>query len=227
MSKGNFYIDRKSIIEEAYIRCMTEMYAKAQPSADYNELIAKKKTGEIANTDIDPIYMRYYLSQEEFNYIIDKYVEAYNMTVHWKDNMDHAISYLRDGGLTTVYKEDASGVSYKTTEKTPKIKDVIGEEHAEEVMKLLDLCKNFYKFDREKDNFSTTLALGCSPTFNKESVIQYWKEHGQDITIEDRNPDTFWYRDVYGDDWKEIYEEEMEEAKKWEEEKKLLKQWKK
>jgi len=228
MSKGKFYIDRKSIIDEAYIRCMTEMYAKAQPSADYKELMAKKKTGEIVDTDIDPIYRRYYLSQEEYEYILNKYIEAYNMTVHWKDNMDHAISYLRDGGLTTAYKENASGVSYKTTEKTPKITDVIGEEHAGEVMKLLELCKDFYKFDREKDDFSTSLALWGSPTFNKEGVIRYWKEHGQDITIEDRNPETFWYRDAYGDGWKEVYEWEMEEAKRWEEEEKeFLKKWKK
>ena len=218
MSKGKFYINRKSIIEEAYTRCITEMYAKAQPSANYKELLTKKKRGKIVDTEIDPIYRRYYLSNEEFHYILNKYIEAYNMTVHWEDNIDHAIAYLRDGGLTTVYKENSSGISYKTTEKTPKIKDVIGEEHAEEVIKLLNLCKNFYRFDREKDDFSTPLALGCSPTSNKKGVIQYWKEHGQDITIEDRNPDTFLYRDVYGDGWKEVYEWDMEVAKKAEEE---------
>lgn len=220
MANVNFNISRKSVLEEAYTRCITEMYAKAQPSADYNELLAKKKTGEIIDTDLDPIYRRHYLSQEELVYIRDKYVEAYNMTVHWKDNMDCAIAYLRDGGLTTVYKKNSSDVPYKTTEKTPKLKDVIGEEHAEEVMKLLDLCKNFYKFDREQESFSVPLALGCSPTSNKEGVIQYWKEHGQDITIEDRNPDTFWYRDAYGDDWKEIYEEDMEDYQRFKEEQK-------
>lgn len=228
MSKGKFYIDRKSIIDEAYIRCMTEMYAKAQPSADYKELIAKKKTGEIIDSDLDPIYRRHYLSQEEFEYIRDKYIKAYNLTAHWHDDMDVVIEYLRDGGLTTVYKKDSSGNPYRTSEKTPKLKDAIGEEYAEEVLKLLKQCKNFYRFDREESDFSTPLALGCSPTSNKEGVIQYWKEHGQDITIEDRNPDTFWYRDAYGDGWKEVYEWEMEETKRWEEEeKKLLEQWKK
>jgi hypothetical protein len=49
---------------------------------------------------------------------------------------------------------------------------------------------------------------------SKERVIQYWKEHGKDITIEDREPDTFWYRDEYGDKWEEIYKEENGENDK-------------
>lgn len=220
MSKGKFNIDRKAVIERAYDECMVEMYAKAQPSADYKELVSKKKSGEIIDTDLDPIYRRYYLSQEEFKYIRDKYIKAYNLTAHWYDDMDVAIEYLRDGGLTTVSKKDSSGNSYRTSEKTPKLKDVIGEEYAEEVLKLLTQCKDFYRFDREETDFSCVLSLGCSPTSNKETVIQYWKEHGQDITIEERNPETFWYRDAYGDGWKEVYEWEMEEAKRWEEEEK-------
>lgn len=222
MRKSKFQIDRRSIIEEAYNRCMTEMYAKAQPSADYNELITRKNAGEIVDTNIDPIYKRYYLSQEEFVYIRDKYIQAYNLTAHWHDDVDTVIDYLKNGGLTVVYKKDSSGNPYKTSENTPKLKDVIGEKHEGDVMRLINLCKNFYRFDGEESNFSCTLSLGCSPTSNKESVIQYWKEHGQEIIIEDRDPDTFWYRDEYGDDWEEIYEDEKEEYRMYKEEKKLL-----
>jgi hypothetical protein len=199
----NFHLTRKSVIQKAYDECLTEMYAKAQPPLDYMDVVRRLKNGEEVETKLDPIYQRHYLSQYEFHYILDKYIEAYGMSPYWKDSVETVEEYLKKGGLKTVYKDDG-----KTTVRTPKLVDEIGEENAEKVFALIKDCKDFYRFDREESDFSCAISLGCSPMSNKERVIQYWKEHGKDITIEDREPDTLWYRDEFGDDWKDVYDEE-------------------
>ena len=60
MPKKKFNIDRSSVIEQAILECLTEMYAKAQPSADFNELMKLYKGTN------KPFYQWYYLSEEEF-----------------------------------------------------------------------------------------------------------------------------------------------------------------
>ena len=40
-------LDRDNIIQRAVHECLEEMYAKAQPSASYKELIEKVKSGKI------------------------------------------------------------------------------------------------------------------------------------------------------------------------------------
>ena len=62
-------LNRDNIIQRAVQECLEEMYAKAQPSANYKELIEKVKSGEIEDSNENPVYNRYYLSQEEFEYI--------------------------------------------------------------------------------------------------------------------------------------------------------------
>jgi hypothetical protein len=68
-------LSRRDILQKAYDECMTEMYAKAQPSADYNKIIEDLRNGVSDDSQDDPIYQRHYLSHEEFNYIKDKYIE--------------------------------------------------------------------------------------------------------------------------------------------------------
>ena len=73
-------LDRDNIIQRAVHECLEEMYAKAQPSANYKELIEKVKSGKIEDSHENPVYNRHYLSQEEFEYIKNKYIEAYDFT---------------------------------------------------------------------------------------------------------------------------------------------------
>lgn len=61
--------------------------------------------------------------------------------------------------------------------KYPKIKDIIDnttEDIAKEisnlVMETTKNYKNFYRFDREEDNFDCNIALGASPRSNAETV---------------------------------------------------------
>ena len=72
-------IDRQFIINRAWDECMTEMYAKAQPSADFHQILEDVKSGKIKDDPHDPVYNRYYLSYDEFQYILHKYIDAYGL----------------------------------------------------------------------------------------------------------------------------------------------------
>ena len=75
---GN-YLSRDMVIEQADLNCLREMYRKAQPSADYDEYERKLREGEIVEEIGQEIYRRHFLSKEEFQYIVDKYVHAFRM----------------------------------------------------------------------------------------------------------------------------------------------------
>ena len=61
-------INKEKILEEAIKNCMREMYKKAQPSEDWDHIVYKYQSGELGKNEI--VYDRYYLSQEEFTYIL-------------------------------------------------------------------------------------------------------------------------------------------------------------
>lgn len=219
-------LDRQKILDEAYERCMEEMYLKSQPSVSYKQLIQDFKDGKIEDSPKNPIYNRYYLSQEEFIYIRDKYIKAYNIEEKWTSNIEILEKYLTEGGTKDKWvpkRIDEDGFEhpgYRGYESVHPIKKQIteflmhningeyvelGDKITEIVMDNIRCCKNFYKFDREHSGFSASIALGASPTSCKESVEEYWREHGHpDFTIEERNPLLFWERDYYGDEFEEV-----------------------
>lgn len=202
-------LSREMIFNKACDDCLIEMYEKAQPPESYTALCTEYEHGKIGKED--RVYDRYYLSREEYNYIKDKYKEAYNIKAKWYDNMDLLLKNLEEGGLRDGYREDDNGLGHRTAEKIPPLTELIGEEHANIVLQTIRDIKNFYRFDREENGFEWFIGLGsASPTCNKESVIKYWKEKGIDIVIEDRDPDKFWEIDEYGEELE--YEKEDEES---------------
>ena len=224
---------RDDIIREAVHNCFKEMYAKSQPSADYDELVRKFRSGEITeNKGETPIHDRYYLSMEEFVYIRDKYLDMYRMKNLWKSNVDFLRENLTEGSYKDVYISetiDENGdwhPGYRTSEKVPNLKelflnvfdeklklgDALREPIAEElynvVLETIDNCRDFYRFDREEEQFGYSVALGASPTSNKDRVIEYWKTQGVNVEIVDRNPHLFWEMDYYGDEFEEVMKDE-------------------
>ena len=229
-------LDRKEILKKAYHECMTEMYAKSQPSADYNQLLEDAKNGKIGKDE--RVYERYYLSHEEFKHILGKYKEAYNIKSHWKDDVEVVEKYIKEGGSKDKYIEahtDEKGnyhPGYRSYEKVEPLKEQlfdILEEYGlydenmhnklyDTITNIIDTCKNFYRFDREETSFDCSVTLGPSPSSCAESVIQYWAQQGVDIKIEERNPLLLWEMDEYGenfeefmrfdygDDWKEYWD---------------------
>ena len=235
-------LDRKEILERAYHECMAEMYAKSQPSADYNQLLEDAKNGKIGKDE--RVYERYYLSHEEFKHILGKYKEAYNIKSHWIDDIEVLERYIKEGGSKDKYIEahtDEKGnyhPGYRSYEKVKPIKEQISDVLKEyslydenmhnklydTVTNIIDTCKNFYRFDREESSFDCSVALGPSPNSCAEAVIQYWAHQGVDIKIEERNPLLLWDIDYYGDDFEEVMKDEYGDNwkeywdKKWKEE---------
>ena len=243
------YITREDVLLKAVEDCYREMFAKAQPEADWDNLIAEYSAGKIDEKKDGPIYDRHYLSIEEYDYILNKYLEAYRINAEWDEDIEILEKYLKEGGSKDKYIDsytDENGnyhSGYRGYEKVAPLKDHIlklmyrwmsdsseaqcegaAKEITDKVMELISDCKNFYNFDRDEMKFRNTLALGATPTSNKEIVKKWWKEHyGVDIEIEDRIPRLFWYMDngYTHQDLIEEFGENYDETllKEWEDEK--------
>lgn len=230
--------DREDVLHKAFMDCVKEMYAKAQPAADFENILQEKRDGKIDEEKDGPIYNRHYLSMDEFIYIMNKYMEAYRILSEWKDDVSVVEEYLEKGGSKDKYIEkytDENGdfhPGYRGYEKVAPIKEQIfkyicesqGEYIAEEliddiyniIMTAISECKNFYTFNRDEMKFRNTLAMWATPTSNKETVKKWWKDHYDvDIEIKDRNPLLFWDYDYYGDNIDEVMKEEY--GDNWEE----------
>lgn len=215
-------LDRRQIIQQAYTECMREMYAKAQPSADYDAIVAGVKDGTIEDSDKDPVYARYYLSEEEFKYILNKYIKAYGMERKWRSYTGIVDTYFKGGGHRNVcvnHCKELICVPHIKKAFAEEIYDNFGNILGEDTEKLSEIlsnkvfeylqwCVDFYRVDREADSFSASVALGCSPTSNPTSVIEYWAKRGIDIDIEWRNPLLLWKMDECGDEFEEYMVEE-------------------
>lgn len=215
-------LDRRQVIQQAYTECMREMYAKAQPSADYDAIVVGIKDGTIQDSDKDPVYARHYLSQDEFKYILDKYIKAYGMEQKWNGYVGIIETYLKGGGHREVYannRKELICVPHIKKAFTEEIYDNFGNIMGEDTEKLSEIlsnkvleyvqwCRDFYRVDREADSFSASVAFGASPTSNPDTVIEYWAKRGIDIDIEWRNPLLLWEMDEYGDEFEEYMIEE-------------------
>ena len=238
--------NRKDMLNKAYEDCMRELYARAQPSADYDNIIDEYRQGKIGKEE--RVYERHYVSKEEYDYVVDKYVKTYGMDKKWFRDVDTVKDWVVNGGpprRKAVYDKDYEHVEHEYEDRKRFKSEVMEElEKAgldqktvnelsdtiqDKVLGQIEDCKHFYRFDREEDDFRGWVALGASPTSNPETVKKWWKEnYNQDIEIEDRIPDLFWYYDNgyddedlgyefehLGEDWKEkLYAEWQEEKRR-------------
>jgi len=224
-------LDRDEVLCKAYEDCIREMFAKAQPAADFDNIIEEVKAGKIDEEKDGPIYDRHYLSSEEYMYILNKYMNAYRIQSEWKDDIEILEDYLNKGGHKDKYIEDwedehGHHPGYRSYEKVPPLKEHIKnvlvplfdtevecnlavKYVTDKVMELIHDCKNYYSFNVDEQKFRNTVCMRCSPTGNAETVKKWWKDHYDvDIEIEERNPLLFLERDYYGDEFEEIMEEE-------------------
>ena len=237
---------KKTLFEIALHECFKEMYAKSQPSGDYEKIIKEFKDG-IRSKD-ERVYEQYYLSQEEYEYIVNKYIAYYHLTEKWKKYVSIVEDYLNNGGTKTKYiseKTDENGnytPGYKGYEHVAPLKEqienIIYEEYGDtgedlknisekitnKVMELIDDCKSYYRFDKDEDSFRISCALGASPSPNPKTVNKYWKQKtGKDIQFEERIPELFWYYDEgYTDE--DLADEFEDLGKDWKN--KLYQKWK-
>ena len=223
-------LDRDEVLCKAYEDCIHEMFAKAQPAADFDNIIEEVKAGKIDEEKDGPIYDRHYLSSEEYMYILNKYMDAYRIQSEWKDDIEILEDYLNKGGHKDKYIDDwedehGHHPGYRSYEDVPPLKEhienilssYIGEKNCKQVrdeitnkvMELIHDCKNYYSFNVDEQKFKNTVYMRCSPTGSAETVKKWWKDHYDvDIEIEERNPLLFWEQDYYGDDFEKVMEEE-------------------
>lgn len=227
-------ITRDDVLSRAVTECYREMFAKAQPEADYDNLLEEYRQGKIDEDKDGPVYNRHYLSYEEYIYIMNKYIDAYKIASEWKSDVEVVEEYLNEGGSKDKYIEEYTDEygnyhpGHRGYEKVPAIKDQIKEyfeknvcvgpggdinKNVEDIVKIvmddIATCKDFYQFNMDECKFRNTLAFGATPVFNKETVKEWWKEHyNVDIEIEERNPLLFWEYDYYGDEIDEVMSEE-------------------
>lgn len=192
-------ISRRKVLERAVDECLVEMCMKSQPSDSYEVLCDEYELGKIKRED--KVYDRYYLSREEYDYIKEKYKDAYNIRNTWRGNCDLIIRDLSEGGYADGSVEDENGLKTRTIEKIAPISDSIGEDALGKVIERIKQIRDFYRFDREENSFDFTLSLGsASPTFNKKVVMDYWRSQNKDIEIVERDPSKFWENDEYGEE---------------------------
>lgn len=231
-------LTRRGLLSNVVHDCMKEMFQKAQPSVNIDDYIKKIKDGEITDDTRPYIYQRHYLSEKEAKYIVGKYLDAYRMRNEWTSNIDLLVKDLREGCTVDKYIDDYTDEygnhhpghrGYEKREPLQKRIANILEENAikddtivkalsDEVFNYIENRRDFYRFDREEEQFNWSIFLGACPTSNKEDVIDYWKSQGKDIEIVERDPRTFWYIDNGYTD-REI-KEELEEIEQYEKEQK-------
>ena len=95
--------------------------------------------------------------------------------------------------------------------KTPKLGELIGEENAAKVIDLITDIRDFYRFDREEEQFDwMTTLMTAVPTSNKKTVKEYWASKGKDIVFkDDMDKDALWELDEYGTLDRNAYDEDL------------------
>lgn len=202
---SEFALDRDEIIWEIRQRCMKEMYARAQPSEDYDKIWEYYKQCKKEGKEGEQVYRRYYLSVEEFKYIEEKYLELYKIIDPFKEHCDIIIRDMKEGCSKDKYIPEYTDEhgnwhpGYSGYEKVPSLEKQIGKEAAKKVIDFVEQRRDFYRFNRDENAFRFSVALSDSPTSNAQEVIDYWKSQGKDIEIDPRhhNSDYFW-REEHG-----------------------------
>lgn len=186
-------ISREEILKKAVEECMTELYKYAQPAGGYQEFkdILEHKYEDSRE---DPLYQRYYLSEENLKYIVNEFCAAYNIKEHWNNDIDLLLHNLKEGGYKDKYvKDENHPYGFRTFEEVSPLKDITPD--FQKVIEIIENYKNYYKFDREESSFRCTVLLGASPTSNKQAVIDYWKKKGVNIDINDFKVEDIYYNE--------------------------------
>lgn len=195
-----FKLDGDDILLEARTRCMKEMYERAQPSANYDDILEGYRKAVEAGKKPESVYERYYLSQEEFKYILEKYIKAYHIEEQFREDCDIIIRDMEEGCIRDKYIEEYTDENgnlhpgHRGYEDVSKLSEQIGEEHANLVIDFLKERRDFYRFDRDESRFRFDICLGDSPNSNEEKVKEYWRAQGIELEIDPRHytENDFW-----------------------------------
>ena len=189
---------KKEIINEALLNCLEDLYKYAVPTTSYAALLEAHKQGQPYDKEY---WAHHYLPEKLFREIVDHYKYAYSLEPYFKEYTDVLKDYLLDGGTTEIYVKDDSLVGGRREyTKTPKLKDVIGEEAADKVAELIKKCQEFYKVDWSRTEGFDFEIFNCGPCCNAEPVKKYWESQGVEVDCDDDKIIKNFYKEEYGDD---------------------------
>lgn len=198
--KENIKSTKEEVFSDALYKCYKEMYANAQPPVDYDELLKLAKAGK--EPEDTPFYMQHYISQKEYQYIIEKYIDAYGLKDLFYDHCDLLLNYFDNGMVSKYINGDDEHPGYRGYEDLKPLKELIGEDHYNIVVERVKQAQNFYRLNHDESAFHWNMMYS-SPCTNKDTVIDYWKSQGINLVIEDRNEDEIFYRYYYGEPFDE------------------------
>ncbi len=174
------YITRDKVISKAAHDMICEMYRRAQPSVDFDMYLECFKQG-ILDPDKCPIHNWHYLPMKVQVQIVEDYLKAYGASDQFKKWAEFLLDNFKNGGHRTVYKDIFNtGEKVRTGEETEKLPELIGDENAEKVYKLIEDYLGFYRTNM--DEHSIRGAIMECPTSNPEEVIKKW---GPELKIDD------------------------------------------
>lgn len=176
-------ITREDVLRNAAEACMKELYSLALPKVQWEDFVKQNK--EYKEGTPKP-YEFYYLPKEIFEEVVNSYINAYSIKSEFEDHLELLMDYFKNP-IRDKYIEGTNGSpGYRGYEYFAPLKEIIGQENMSKVIKYIQRARNFFKFDRDLNNFKITIYLGASPSSNKESVIKNWEKYkGINISIDD------------------------------------------
>lgn len=182
---GRGFITQYDVLDKAIHECLCELYKRAQPSINLNKL---------AKDSSDINYNHYYLSDENYRYIVNMYLDAYGLKSLWSDYCDTIKEYLTKGGFKDVFTVDNINKGlHKVTKEIPPLSELIGKENSNKAIEYINNCETYHTNHKIEGTFRLSV-MNNSPTSNKQNVIDYWKLQGKDIKIKDYNIEEVYFK---------------------------------
>ena len=158
------YQNRSDVIADNVLKTLNEVYSLAYPKIEkpFDEICQDiHKKAEEAGRGNDPNFRIeykgtssdgksrrymwpcdfYYIPNEVLKEVWDNRRESYGITEHWRENMESLIKFLFDErGLKEVYTPTkySNGEKVRHSIKQKLLQEVIGEENAKKVRKILE-----------------------------------------------------------------------------------------
>lgn len=208
------YLTRSNVIGEQVRETLNYMYSIARPVSDKPFLeickeLAKERDacGGDENWRKDYCNGKYiypsdffYLPMEVQKAVRENRQEAYGISTHWADAMEHLIEILyKGGGIREVHTPTkwSNGESVRHCIDVETIDKIIGEEAAEKLKDVLEGYQRTYRWGLRDVNQFMWLCW-AAPSTNRELVKNAWKDaFGVDVEIPD---DDAWVDEFYDAD---------------------------
>lgn len=174
------YITRSKVLERACHDMIREMYLRAQPAVDIDTYEECYRRG-ILDPERDRCYEWHYLPMEIQSQIVNDYLGAYCADDQFKKWCEFLMNNFKNGGHREVHRDVfGTGEMVRTSEKTEKLNELIGDDNADKVYSLINDFIGFYRTNM--DEHTVRCAIFQCPTSNPSTVIARW---GDDFKIDD------------------------------------------